>query len=157
MSITVGKEYVPTIINSRSLFARLTLELDSLQRDFRNAWPEFKKHPVESVVSIIRQEIEQVGRVLVAPSFIVACAIVVSIVAVTLLLDRTRLGPKPSPNDKNADITIEIGIPILRQQDKKPDEHTIGRGGKGRVGINQGTGEGSGEVRQSARGGGASG
>ena len=157
MNISVGQEYVPTIINSRSLLARLALELSSLKEDLRSAWPQFKKHPVESVVSIIRQEIEQAGRVLVAPSFIAACAIVVCIVAVTLLFDRTRLGPKPPPNDENADIAIEIGIPILSQQDKKPDERSIGRGGKGRVGINQGAGEGSGEVRQSARGGGGGG
>ncbi|HEY6245144.1 MAG TPA: energy transducer TonB [Pyrinomonadaceae bacterium] len=157
MSISVGKEYVPTIINSRSLLARLALELGSLKQDLRNAWPEFKKHPVESVVSIIRQEIERAGRVLFAPSFIAACAILVCLVAVALLFDRTRLGPKPPLNDENADIAIEIGIPNLSRQDKKPDDHSIGRGGKGRVGINQGLGEGSGEVRQSARGGGGSG
>ena len=157
MNICVGKEYVPTIINSRSLLARLALELSSLKEDLRNAWPQFKKHPVESVVSIIRQEIEQTGRVLVAPSFIAACAIVVCIVAVALLFDRTRLGPKFQLNDENADVATEISILNLSQQDKKPDENSIGRGGKGRVGINQGAGEGSGEVRQSARGGGASG
>ena len=157
MTISVGKEYVPTIINSRSLLARLTLELSSLKQDFTNAWPEFKKHPVESVVSIIRKEIKQAGRVLVAPGFIAACAIVVCIVAVALLFDRMRLGPKPPPNDENADIATEIRILNHIQQDKKPDANSIGRGGKGRVGINQGAGEGSGEVRQSARGGGASG
>jgi len=157
MSISVGKDYVPTIINSRSLLARLTIELSSLQQDFRNAWPEFKKHPVESVIEIIRQEVKVGVRFLASPNVVGACAIVVCIVAVALLFDRTRLGPKPPPNDENADIGIEIGILNLSQQNKKPDEHSIGRGGKGRVGINQGAGEGSGEVRQSARGGGGSG
>jgi len=157
MNICVGKEYVPTIINSRSLLARLALELSSLKEDLRNAWPEFKKHPVESVVSIIRQEIEQAGRVLVAPGFIAACAVVVCIVAVAVLFDRTRLGPKSPLNDENADVATEISILNLSQQDKKPDEHSIGRGGKGRVGVNQGAGEGAGEVRQSARGGGSGG
>jgi TonB family protein len=156
MTISVGQEYVPTIINSRSLLARLALELSSLKQELRNAWPEFKKHPVESVVSTIRHEIKA-GRVLVSPNVLAACAIVVCIVAVALVFDRTRLAPSASLNNENADIATDISILNVSQQDQKSDEHSIGRGGKGRVGIKQGSGEGSGEVRQSARGGGGSG
>jgi TonB family protein len=157
MNISVGKEYVPTIINSRSLLARLMVELTSVQQDLKRAWPEFKKHPVESIVEIILLEIKRAARVLAAPNVLAACATIICVVAVAVLFDRTRPGPKPPPNDENADVATEISILNLSQQNKKPDEDSIGRGGKGRVGINQGAGEGSGDVRQSARGGGGSG
>jgi len=156
MTISVGKEYVPTIINSRSLLARLALELSSLQRDFTNAWPEFKKHPVESVIEIIRKEIERASRVLVAPNVLAACAIVVCIVAAAVLFDRTRLKTKPTGNE-NSDTSMEINILKYSPPEKKPSDDSIGRNDHGRVGFNHGTGEGSGEIRQPAKGGGGSG
>ena len=156
MTSSVGKEYVPTIINSRSLLARLALELSSLQRDFTHAWPEFKKHPVESVIEIIRKEIERASRVLVAPNVLAACAIVVCIVAAALLFDRIRLKTKPTGNE-NSDTAMEINILNYSTPEKKPSDDSIGRNGHGRVGFNQGTGEGSGEIRQPAKGGGGSG
>jgi TonB family protein len=156
MSISVGKEYVPTIINSHPLPARLALELSSLQQDFRHAWPEFKKRPVESVIEIIRKEIERASRVLVAPNVLAACAIVVCIVAAALLVDRTRLKANPTGNE-NSDIAMEIKILNFSPPDKKPSDDSIGREGHGRVGFNEGTGEGSGAIRQQAQGGGSGG
>lgn len=156
MSISAGKEYVPTIINSRSLVARLTIELSSVQQDLKRAWPEFKKHPVESVIEIIRHEIKQAGRVLVAPNVLAACATVICIVAVALLFDRTRYEPK-SGDDKNYDIATEIDILNFTRPDKKSNDDSIGRGGNGRVGFNQRSGQGSGQVRQPAHGGGSGG
>ena len=153
MNISVGKEYVPTIINSRSLPARLALELSSLQQELKRAWPEFKKHPVESLIEIISKALRRAVPVLVAPNVIGACAIVVSIVALALLFDRTR---EDALDDRNSDIATEINLLDFSSLDKKPRDG-IGRGGTGRVGLNQGTGEGSGEIHQPAKGGGGSG
>jgi len=156
MSTSVGKEYVPTIINSRSLLARLTIELSALQLDLKRGWPEFKKHPVESVIEIIRQEIKHTGRVLVAPNVLTACATVICIVAAVLLFDRTHLKAR-STDDKDDYIASEIAILKFSRPEEKPNDDSIGRGGNGRVGFNQGTGQGSGVVRQRTQGGGSGG
>ena len=156
MSISVGKEYVPTIINSRSLLARLALELSSLKDDLRKAWPEFKKHPAHSIIEIIRLEIKRAARVLFAPNVLAACATIICVVAVAVLFDRTRLGSK-SPDDPKANIASELTILTLSPPETKSHSDSIGRGGSGRVGFNQRSGEGSGEVHQSSQGGGSGG
>jgi TonB family protein len=156
MNISVGRDYVPTILNSRSLLGRLTTELSSVQQDLKHAWPEFKKHPVETVIEIIRKEIKQAGRVLIAPNVLAACATVFCIVGVVVLFDRAHLLPK-SPDDKNGTIATELTMLSLSRPDKNTNDDSIGRGGNGRVGFNRGSGEGSGEIRQRAQGGGSGG
>ena len=156
MSISVGHDYVPTIINSRSLLARLMIELSSVQRDLKHAWPQFRERPLQSLIEIIRQELKRAGRVLMAPNVLAACATVVCIVAVAVLFDQTPLGPKPI-DDPKAIIASELTILTLNPPAKRSNADSIGREGKGRVGFNQRSGEGSGEVRQPAHGGGSGG
>ena len=155
MDGTVCKEYVPTIIDSRPLLARLTIELSSVQRDLQAAWPKFKKHPVESLLAISRQAIKRASRVLVAPNVLAALAAVLCIVVTAVLFDRRPQTNLP-PNDENAAAATEINILNLRPSEPSHD-NSIGRGGKSRLGFAQGSGEGSGQVHQRAQGGGSGG
>ena len=156
MSISVGQDYVPTIINSRSLLARLMIELSSVQRDLIHARPEFKERPLQSLIEIIRQELKRAGRVLIAPNVLAACATVVCMVAVAVLFDQTPIGPKPT-GDPKAINGSGLTILTLNPPAKRSNADSIGRDGKGRVGFNQRLGEGSGEVRQPSHGGGSGG
>src|SRR5262245_37256490 len=154
MSTSVTKDYLPTIINSRPLLARLSIELRVLQEDLRSEWPTFRKHPVESTVQIIQKLIKRGRSVLLAPNVLASFGIVMVIVGIALLVDRGR--PKTSEN-RNESVIAELTTLNLRHPDEQSNDNAIGRGGNGRVGFNHDNGEGSGEVRRNARGGGGSG
>src|SRR5262245_34799566 len=111
MDTSVAKEYLPTIINSRSLLTRLMVELRGLHQDVRSAWPEFRKHPFESIVKSSRSLFKRSG-VLFAPNVIAAFAIVLVILASALLVDRAR--HKIHDNTNNV-VIAELTILNLHQ------------------------------------------
>ncbi|HSB27002.1 MAG TPA: energy transducer TonB [Pyrinomonadaceae bacterium] len=156
MSTSVAKDYVPTIINSRPLLSRLATELSSFEREIKNAWPDFSRHPIKSTIETIRLICKQGSRLLFAPNVLVALATVACILAIALLVDRASRTKHPT-GENISEVVSGVTILDLQQFPKQPNDDSIGRDGTGRVGFKQGGGEGSGAIRQRSQGGGSGG
>ncbi|HEV8368692.1 MAG TPA: TonB family protein [Pyrinomonadaceae bacterium] len=157
MSTHVAKNYVPTIINDRLLLPRLVSELCAIQQECKLAWPDFKRHPGQATINVARVTVRKSRQVLFASNVLAALAVVLAVVVTVILFER-KLHPTPSAFDSTKPtLAAEVTIIKLDDLDKKPDDGGIGRNGKGRVGFQQSSGEGSGEVRRRSQGGGGSG
>jgi TonB family protein len=148
--------YVPTIIDSRPLLPRLTSELSFLELELKSAWPEFKKRPVRGTVGFCRTVTKTGGRVLFAPNVLAALLTVATVVVVVVILERNLPGIVGARAEERV-AASELTILNLKELDKKQPGDSIGKGGKGRVGFQQSTGEGSGDVRRRSQGGGSGG
>jgi TonB family protein len=154
MSTPKCNDYIPTIIDSRSLLPRLASELTSLQHDCKKAWPDFKRHPFLISARLAQAGVRNLVRVIFAPHVLAAIVGVTFVTAIVLLADRklTPTGETKDPgNDEVPEMTM-INVTVIKRTD-----NTIGRNGTGRVGFAQGNGEGSAESRRHARGGGGGG
>ena len=157
MSTHVAKHYVPTIINDRSLLPRLVSELRALEQDCKLAWPDFKQHPGHTTIKVVRVTLKRTRQVLFAPNVLAALAVVLAVV-VTVILFEHKLSRTASASDSTEPaLAYDTTIIKLNDLDKKPDQGGIGSNGKGRVGFQRNSGEGSGEVRRRSQGGGGSG
>ncbi|PYS70785.1 MAG: hypothetical protein DMF69_12460 [Acidobacteria bacterium] len=148
-------EFLPTIIDSKPLLPRLAAELGFLETEIKSAWPELKRHPLHAGLSLSRRLIKTSTGLLLAPNLVVALFVVVLTVLTVILVERT-FPPTVEAQEQKQIITTELTMLDIKGPDRTKDEG-IGRGGKGRVGFQQGNGEGSGEVARRARGGGGSG
>lgn len=157
MSIHVVKDYVPTIIDSRHLLPRLASELGALEIEFRHDWPNFKQHPVHTTTHFVRATTSRLGRALLAPSVLAAFLTVAVVVVIVIVAEHTISPTVAPPETLGADIATDLTILNLKEPDKKQVDEGIGRNAKGRVGFQQSTGEGSGNVRRLAQGGGSGG
>jgi len=156
MSSNPGRDFLPTIIDSRPLLPRLASELTALEEECRLAWPEFKRHPIQMTKSLGAAAVRRSRRVLLAPHVLAAFSTIAIVVVVVVLSERALVivTAYPVADDLNIrDIRI---IELNQTPPSKPGE-SIGRNSSGRVGFNKGHGEGSGEVKQRSQGGGGGG
>jgi len=149
-------EFVPTIIDSKPLLPRLVAELGFLEVEIKSAWPELKRDPLHVSLSLSRRLFNRSGRLLLAPNVVAALLLVTLIVLTVILVEQTFPNTVKAQEEKQ-DITTEINILDLKELEHKSNDDGIGKGGKGRVGFQQNSGEGSGEVTRRSRGGGGSG
>jgi TonB family protein len=156
MSTNSRREFVPTIIDARPLLPRLATEISALKHECRRAWPEFKRHPLSIGMGILRMGVRRGRRVLFAPN-VLAALCTVGVVVVAVMLAEQTLIKTDARNISDEALAREVTMLELKQLEQKNDEGSIGRNGSGRVGIRQGRGEGSGEVKQRAQGGGGGG
>src|SRR6478752_5861740 len=158
MSTYVANEYVPTIINSRPLLSRLAAELKALEHECKSAWPSFKQHPIHATSKLVRRTFKRSVRVLLAPNVLAALSTVSMIVLAVLVFERTHRTFGGTDDSAETLPTSELTVINLKELDKKREDSSIGRNGNGRVGFQQNkSGEGSGEIRRKALGGGGSG
>ena len=154
MSQPVAGEYVPTIINERSLLPRLASEIYALQRECRLAWPYFKQHPLELTAALAVAFIKYSRRKLLTGHVLAAVFTVMCVVAAVGVFERHI---PPSVQAADSDETQLAEKATFINLDKKAEDKSIGRGGKARVGFQNSKGEGSGEVRRRSSGGGGGG
>jgi TonB family protein len=155
---TTRFEYRPTLISDRSLPQRLINEVRFVTRQILRTWPEFKAHPVvtskAAVQTLVKQARLAVARPHLASGVLTAGVIVLCVVLAIVVLDR-KVGPGRSGDE--ADEFIRTTLINFRDDSAKDKEHGVGAGDKGRVGFDQGRGEGSRSVPARARGGGGGG
>jgi TonB family protein len=154
MSTPVRKEYIPTIIDSRSLLPRLASELTSLQRDCKKAWPDFKRDPFLFIAQFARSGVRTITHGVLAPNVIAALIGVTLVIAIVVFADR-KFTPKGETKETDNEVASEMTM--LNLTVIKKTDNSIGRNGTGRLVFAQGNGEGSGESRRRAQGGGGSG
>ena len=158
MSTYVAKEYVPTIINSRPLLPRLATELKALEHECESAWPYFRQHPILTTSGLVRRTLKRSVRVVIAPNVLAALSTVSMVVLAVLVFEQTHRTFVGTDDSAETEATSEPTMINLKELDKKREDSSIGRNGNGRVGFQQNkSGEGSGEIRRKAQGGGGSG
>jgi TonB family protein len=152
-------EYQPTIIESGLLLTRLAVEIEFFKTELKRAWIECKAEPREFTARTIRSLAKRsraLGQALPATS--AALALVTLAIAVALVIDRKNHHSNASLEDEANPEMVMLNFP--NEPESKPaakPDTGIGKDGKGRVGFNSGTGEGSGATPKLARGGGGSG
>ena len=157
MSSSVRYTYAPTIINSRSLPSRLLAEVSALEQDLKTLWPEVRQHPLHTSATIARNTLTRTRRSLLTPN-VFAALLTVSLVVLTVIIAERRWSNTATATSENPSLTeIELTMLDVKSLEKPSNDKSIGRGGKARVGFQNSTGEGSGEVRRRAQGGGGSG
>jgi TonB family protein len=148
--------YQPTIIESGLLLSRLAREVEFLKTELQHAWSHCKSDPRHFAGSKMRDLYElsrRNARALPATTFaVVAIAIAISI---TLQIDRSKSGSNVlTQTELPTEEVVMLDPKSLSET--KPDTG-IGKDGKGRVGFQNHTGEGSGASPKLARGGGGGG
>ena len=152
-------QYRPTLISEQSLATRLIVEIRFVIERLRLAWPTFKAQPITFSKRELRRVISEFKRITQRPYFAAASlsAITILVTVVTLVLIFS------SPRDRHSaalDDGQELG-PVttmdFRNDEKDKSQPGIGAGQKGRVGFNQGRGEGSNLAPARAQGGGGGG
>lgn len=152
-------EYQPTIIESGLLLGRLAVQIDFLRAELKRAWIEFQEHPKQFTKQAIHDFFKRSRAIVHAiPATSIALIVVGLIVTMALLVDRRKTESSAGIDDlANTEIAmIDLSKQPVSKPEVKPDS-SIGKDGKGRVGFNSGTGEGSGATPQLARGGGGGG
>ena len=154
-----ANEYQPTIIESGLLLSRLALQIDFLRTELEHAWLEFQAHPKRFANQTIHDFFKR-SRVIVhaIPATSIALIVVGLTVTLALLVDRRRTESTAANDDgsKTEIVMVDFSNQPISKPETKPDS-SIGKDGKGRVGFNNGTGEGSGVTPKLARGGGSGG
>ena len=153
-------EYQPTIIETRFLIERLVLQLAHLREELKQNWSEFKRNPRKFLTCLLRELLAHLKKFFTTPYVLRASSTAVTAVAclvvIVLLVDRAA--SRHADETQNADQEPEV---VLLKVERPIPEGDLGFGknGKGRVGLRNGTGEGSapGPVPQAAKGGGGGG
>ena len=150
--------YQPTIIETRFLIERLAIQIALLRDELKRHWIQFKRNPAEFLTCLIRELLVQLKKFFTTPYILRASSTAVTAVAclvvIVLLVERTA--SKPDPETTNTEQALEVVLLDV----KKPipnDDPGFGKNGNGRVGLQNGNGEGSSPVRQAAQGGGGGG
>ena len=151
-------EYQPTIIETRLLIERLAIQIALLRDELKRNWIEFKRNPRNFLTCLIRELLVQLKKFFATPYALRASSTAITAVAclvvIVLLVERTA--SNPGHEVENADQAPEVVLLDFEKPTPK-DESGFGRNGTGRVGLQNGSGEGSGPVRQRAQGGGGGG
>jgi len=152
-------EYQPTIIESGFLLSRLAVQIDFLKTELKRASIEFQEHPKQFTKQAIHDFFKRSRAIVHAiPATSIALMVVGLAVTMALLIDRRKAESIAGIDDlaKPEIVMVDLSNQPVSKPEVKPDS-SIGKDGKGRVGFNSGTGEGSGPTPKSARGGGSSG
>src|SRR5258705_979454 len=87
-------EYQLTIIDSGLLAQRLATQIRTLILDLKGSWPAFKQDPWSASANFFHALFYKVGQQLRSPtqilSYVTACFVIVLVVAVVSLIDRSR-------------------------------------------------------------------
>ena len=153
MSTPISNDYIPTIIDSRSLLPRLASEIETLGHECRKVWPHFKRHPLLITAEWTRSGVRRIVHTLLAPNVLAAFIGVGFVTMLALLADRS-LSARVEAENLTDDVVSgkTIDFVVLQRAD-----NSIGRNGTGRVGFNDGNGEGSSKLHRQAQGGGGGG
>ena len=122
MSTHVAKNYVPTIINDRSLLHRLVSELHALEKECKLAWPDFKRHPRQTTIKVVRVTVKKSRQVLFAPNVLAALAVVLSVVLTVILFEHKLSRTASAADSPEPALAYDIRIIKLNDDDKKPDQ-----------------------------------
>jgi len=152
------RQYQPTIIESRSLLARLLIQIAFLRDELKRSWIEFKNNPSMFSRNVSRQIVHRLRTFLstpnVIPATMTAVAAITCVILVVVLFDKTA----SRPTDVGANSGDEE---VVMLDPSKPldstDKASIGKDGPGRVGFQNKKGEGSGPSQKLAQGGGGGG
>ena len=152
-------QYQPTIIETRSLFARLLIQFAFLRDELKRSWIEFKNDPSTFSRTMSRHIIYRVRTFLstpnVIPATLSAVATITCVIVVVVLFDKTT-------TTRTGDFAANDGVEDVVMLDaSKPLDSTnkpsTGKDGPGRVGFQNKKGEGSGPSPKAAHGGGGGG
>ena len=146
-------EYQPTIIESRPLISRLAIQLAFFREELKRSWPEFKKNPVACTKAKTRELMHSLHS---SPNAIPAT--VAALVAITCGIVMLLMAAKGTRTTDYA--TVEEQPEIVFMNVARPLEsgnNSIGLNGRGRVGFQDKSGEGSGASSKLGHGGGGGG
>ena len=151
-------EYQPTIIETRSLFARLLTQIAFLIDELKRGWLEFKTNPVAYTVRTTRHLFHRLRIFLstpnVIPAALIGVAAITCVILIVVLFDRTALSSRDvAANTGNDEVVV---LDVSKALDST-DNPSIGKDGPGRVGLQNKKGEGSGPSPKLAQGGGTGG
>lgn len=152
-------DYHVTLINDKSLPQRLTSELHFFIERFKRSWPTIRRDPVAFLNREARVSGSKARRALSRPyvvsSLSTAVAIIVMVTLTILILERRarRFGSDHGGSEEFVrTVTID-----LRTESKPESKPGVGAGSNGRVGFENGRGEGSRPTPARAQGGGGGG
>ena len=147
-------EYCPTIIDSRPLIQRLAIQLTFLREELRLHWIEFKTDPRGYIADLPRKLVSQLRQLCARPYVLqalsTAIVAIAGVVVIAFLIDRAALKHVA----ENEDLPP---LEVVYLDAANFNANGFGISGAGRVGFNQGTGEGSLPTKKSAHGGGGGG
>ncbi len=149
-------QYNLTLISDAGLAHRLAIEMKFVVDQVKRAWPSFKSNPIAfSKTQLIKLKIV-LKRTLRRPHLVTASLaatfVVCSIIMSVLLLEKHSVKPVITTDADEISPTIMIDL-----KDTNERSDGIGRGENGRVGLQNGTGEGSRPMPARAQGGGGGG
>jgi TonB family protein len=152
-------EFNLTIVSDTGLIPRLAIELEFVLSQARKSWPSFKRNPIAFTGSPFSEIKRVLKQALVRPHVLAASAtamlLVTAIILSVLLLERhsqRRISVVDDSNQLSQTVEIDLG-----SEEKPRTDSGIGANGKGRVGFEQRTGEGSRPIASKAHGGGSGG
>jgi len=151
-------QYQPTIIETRSLLARLLIQIAFLRDELKRSWIEFTNNPSLFSRTMSRDIVHRLRRFLTAPNVIpatlTAVAAITCVILIVVLFDKTASG-SPDVAANNGDVEV-VMLDTSKSLDST-DKPSTGKDGPGRVGFQDKKGEGSGPSRKLAQGGGGGG
>ena len=152
------RQYQPTIIETRSLLARLLIQIAFLRDELKRSWIEFKNNPSLFSRTMSREIVQRLRTFLSTPNLIpatlTAVAAITCVILVVVLFDkRASRSSDVAANNGNEEIVFLDASEPLDSKDKP----STGKDGPGRVGFQNKKGEGSGPSQKLAQGGGGGG
>lgn len=151
-------QYQPTIIESRSLFTRLLIQIAYLRDELKRSWVEFENNPLMFSSTMSRHIAHRLRMFLATPNVILATltavAAITCVILVIVLFDKKAQTPNDlaaKPGDEEV-VFMDVSKPI-----DSTDKPSTGKDGPGRVGFQDKKGEGSGPTQRPAQGGGGGG
>jgi TonB family protein len=156
-----GPELTLTIIENSSLAGRLTDQLRQIAHESELTWPEFKLAPVRFSFRLVKGYSHSAISVLKSPNVAVAITsamlLVVSILLSIVLIERwTQFRTQTAEQTRDVDSKTVITM-IPNELVQTSEAKGTGVDGNGRIGLNKGTGEGSGPTSRQSNGGGGGG
>jgi TonB family protein len=151
-------QYQPTIIETRSLPARLLIQIAFLRDELRRSWIEFNNNPVTFSSTMSRHIVHRLRTFLstpnVIPATLTAVAAITCVILVVVLFDKTATRTRDVAANDEGDELVFIDTSKPLDSTNKP---STGKDGPGRVGFQNKKGEGSGPSQKLAQGGGGGG
>ena len=148
-------EYQPTIIEGRLLIERLAIQLAFLKSELKRSWIDFKSDPATFVSRSRRELFRHLKKLLTTPHAV--AALLTAIITVACFVEAALWLEKTLQPDQVVDEVIEPPDEIVMLNVPPGSEPNFGVDGRGRVGINRSTGEGSGAIPKPSSGGGGGG
>jgi TonB family protein len=154
-----GHEFKLTIVSNLGLIQRLAIELEFVLDQIKRSWPSFRRNPIAFSGNELRELKKLLRRTLARPHVLSgslsALLIVSAIILGVLLLEKHS--PKTAGPIGDSDELLRTVEIDLQNEAKPTNDAGVGAGEKGRVGFENGRGEGLRPVPARARGGGGGG